>query len=317
MFEEKNVLVAGGSGLIGRQLINLLLLEKANVFVADKRKPGDGFSEKVTFNEVDLTDYNNCLSVCANMDYVFNLMCVKGSPKAMKERPVDHFDTMLLFNTNLLRAAHKSNVKRYLYTSSIAVYHPTDIFYEDDVWSTFPSENDKFAGWVKRMGELQTQAYKIQYDWNNISIVRPANTYGPYDDFNSDGAMVIPSLIKKVVANKDKLIVWGDGSNIRDFIHCKDVARGMMMVMKESPGPLFPVNLGSGVGYSIKELVNIILKNINEKPEIIWDTNKITGDKKRVLDTNRAESLGFKPEIGLEKGIGDLVSWYIENETKN
>jgi len=311
MFKNKNVLVAGGAGLIGRQLIDLLLEEGANVSIADLKKTYiDGIHEM----SLDLTIYDNCLKACYEMDYVFNLLCVKGSPKAMKERPVDHFDSMILFNTNLLRAAKQCNVKRYLYASTLGVYAPADIFFEDDVWKTFPSKNDRFAGWAKRMGELQTEAYKIQYNWENISIVRPANTYGPYDDFDSDGAMVVPSLIKKVINNREKVVVWGDGSNVRDFIHSKDVAKGMMLVMEKSPGPSFPVNLGSGKRHTIKELLNIIMKNTDKNPEIIWDTNKIVGDKVRVLDVHRAKSLGFEPEISLEDGVSGLVRWYIDNE---
>jgi GDP-L-fucose synthase len=313
MYKNKKVLVAGGAGLIGRQLVDLLLLEGAQVFVSDIRIPEDEFLKKISFKQLDLTDYENCVSACEEMDYVFNLLCAKGSPKVMKEKPASHFDPMLLFNTNLMRAAKECGVKKYLYTSTLGVYAPAPVFYEDDVWKTHPSENDRFAGWAKRMGELQAEAYQIQYDWNDISIVRPANTYGPHDDFDSDGAMVVPSLIKKVLSGDDEIIAWGDGLNVRDFIHSKDVARGMLIVMNEAPGPYRPVNLGSGTGYSIKELIEAILENVEMKPKIIWDTNRITGDNIRVLDIRRAESMGFKPEISLKEGIKDTMMWYINN----
>ena len=316
MFEGKKVLVAGGSGLIGKQLLKLLLKENAEVYVADKRNFDKSFSEKVTFNEVDLTHYDNCISVCSDMDYVFNLLCIKGSPKAVKEMPVNYFDAMLLFNTNLLRAAHKCKVKKYLYTSSVGVYNPSEILYEDDVWKTFPSENDRFAGWVKRMGELQTQAYKIQYGWNDISIVRPTNTYGPYDDFDSDKATVVASLIKKICSSEDSVSIWGDGSSIRDFMYSEDVARGMMLVMEKSPGPNTPVNLGSGIGCSIRELVNVIMKVLKKDIEIVWDTEMPAGDNIRVLDISRAKSLGFEQTISLEEGITKTVDWYL-NDSKN
>jgi len=313
MYKNKKVLVAGGAGLIGRQLVDLLLLEGAQVFVSDIRCPEDEFLKKISFKQLDLTDYENCVSACEEMDYVFNLLCMKGSPKVMKEKPASHFVPMILFNTNLMKAAYNCKVKKYLYASSLAVYAPAEIFYEDTVWSTFPSPNDRFAAWAKRMGELQAEAYQIQYDWNDISIVRPANTYGPHDDFDSPGAMVVPSLIKKVLSGDDEIIAWGDGLNVRDFIHSKDVARGMLIVMNEAPGPYRPVNLGSGTGYSIKELIEAILENVEMKPKIIWDTNRITGDNIRVLDIRRAESMGFKPEISLKEGIKDTMMWYINN----
>jgi len=314
MFKDKKVLIAGGAGLIGRQLVELLISSGADVFVSDMKEPDIKFKNRVSYSKLDLTDYSNCLSVCEGMDYVFNLLCIKGSPKVMKEKPASHFVPMILFNTNLMEAAYKCGVKKYLYTSSLAVYEPQETLFEDDVWKTFPSDNDRFAGWAKRMGELQAQAYKIQYDWDAISIVRPANTYGPYDNFNLDSAMVVPSLVKKILDNTNPLVVWGDGSNVRDFIHSKDVAAGMMLVMEKSPGPEQPINLGSGERYTIKDLIDIVIDRSGKKPEIIWDTSKITGDKMRVLNVDRAKSLGFNPKISLENGIDNLIKWYVQNE---
>ena len=300
MFKDKNVLVAGGLGLIGNQLVKLLTSSGAIVKIADK---------KIDDN-MDLTNYDNCLEACYDMDYVFNLLCIKGSPKAMKERPASHLVPMLMFNTNLMEAARECKVQRYLYTSSVGVYHPTDVLIEDDVWKTFPSVHDWYAGWTKRIGELQAQAYQIQYGWDEISIVRPTNTYGPYDDFDSDGATAVPSLIRKFLSGKSSVVIWGDGSNVRDFMYSEDVARGMMLVMKKSPGPEYPVNLGSGKRHSIKDLVNIILSNIDDKPELIWDTSEVTGDSVRVMDVSRAKSLGFEQTISLEEGIRKTIDWY-------
>ena len=311
MVKGKNVLVAGGSGLIGRQLIGLLKDEGAHVKVVDKKVSLDIASdESIEDLQRDLTTMNNCMEACYDMDYVFNLMCIKGSPKAMKERPASHLVPMLQFNTNLMEAARICKVSKYLYTSSVAVYEPKEVFSEDDVWVTFPSPNDRFAGWAKRIGELQAESYEIEYEWDGISIVRPGNTYGPHDDFDSDGAMVVPSLIKKILSGDKQITLWGDGSNVRDFTHCRDVAKGMMLVMKKSPGAINPINLGSGGGCSIKELVEVILENVDEKPEIIWDTTKPSGDKIRVMNVDRAKSLGYNPSISLEQGIKETIDWY-------
>jgi len=314
MYKNKKVLVAGGTGMIGRQLVDLLLASGAQVFVSDIKVAEDEFLEKVSFKRLDMTDYLNCIDACDGMDYVFNLLCAKGSPKAMKEKPASHFDPMLLFNTNLMRAARECGVKKYLYTSTLGVYAPAPVFYEDDVWQTHPSENDRFAGWAKRMGELQAQAYQIEYGWDDISIVRPANTYGPYDDYDSEGAMVVPSLIRKALSGISPLVVWGDGSNIRDFIHSSDVAKGMLIAMESGLGPTQPINLGSGTGHSIKQLLEIILSNIDNPPEILWDTSKVTGDKIRVLNTERSKGIGFVPTVSIEDGIKDSIRWYNDNK---
>ena len=313
MFRGSNVLVAGGSGLIGHQLVDLLLEKGANVQVADLK---NAKNPKVTHLSLDLTVYDNCLKATSGMDYVFNLLCVKGSPVSMKNNPASHFVPMVLFDTNLMKAAHKNKIKKYLYSSTLGVYSPAKVFYEDDVWKTFPSKNDRFAGWAKRMGELQTEAYQIQHGWNDICIVRPANTYGPYDDFHSEKSMVVPSLIKKVCETEDnKITVWGDGTCVRDFIHSKDVARGMLHIMKNCPGPNKPVNLGSGKGYSIKHLVETIIENSGKNISVFWDKTKPSGDKIRVLNTTRAEKLGFTPQIDLSTGITELINWYDQNES--
>ncbi len=303
MFSGKNILIAGGQGLIGKQLSKLLIDKGAIVKIVDK---------KIDI-EMDLTSYNKCLDACYDMDYVFNLLCIKGSPKIMKERPASHLVPMLRFNTNLMEAARVSKVKKYLFSSSVAVYEPNNSFIEDNIWNTFPSPNDRFAGWAKRIGELQAESYEIEYGWGGISIVRPGNTYGPYDDFESESAMVVPSLIKKLL-NYKNVSLWGDGTNIRDFAFSRDIAEGMILVMEKSPGATNPINLGSGIECSIKKLVSLILSNIEIKPKIFWDKSKPSGDKIRVMNIDRAKSLGYKPKISLEVGLKETIEWYINEK---
>lgn len=315
-YKNKKVLVTGGTGLIGRPLVEMLLEQGAEVRVASLDKPSRANS-KTDFRKVDLTRFENCLVVCKNIDYVFNLVGSKGSPRMNAEKPASFFTSTILFNTNMLEAARQNNVKRYLYTSSVGVYSPAEIFYEDDVWKTFPSENDRFAGWAKRMGELQAEAYNIEYGWNEIAIVRPANVYGPYDNFNPLNSMVVPSLIRRAVEKENPFVVWGNDSTVRDFIHARDVARGMTIVFERCPGPKHPVNIGSGEGCSIKKLVDIVLNNASYTPKLIWDDSKPVGDKKRVMDISRAKALGFEPKISLEEGIKEVIDWYQENKDLN
>jgi GDP-L-fucose synthase len=228
------------------------------------------------------------------------------------KKPASFFVPTILFNTNMMEAARQCGVKRFLYTSTIGVYSPAEVFYEDDVWKTFPSENDKFAGWAKRMGELQAEAYKIEYGWDKIAIVRPANVYGPYDNFDPNNAMVIPSLIKRALDGENPLVVWGDGSALRDFIHSKDVARGMLLALEKCIGQ--PINLGSGVGVNIKKIVKIIIDNIEVKPKVVWDTSKPSGDKKRLMDISKAKTIGFQTTVSIEEGIKEVVTWYRKNK---
>ncbi len=308
ILKDKKVLVTGGSGMIGRELVNLLIKEDANVRVADLNEPIN-MPKNIEFINSDLRDFNNCKEICRGIEIVFNLVGIKCSPQICIERPADIMGPMMQFNTNMLEAAMISNCNWYLYTSTVGVYEPAEVLYEDDVWKTQPSKNDWFGGWAKRMGELQCQAYEKQLGKGICSIVRPANVYGPYDNFDPNNAMVIPSLIRKAYDN-DILEVWGDGSAIRDFIYCKDVAKGMMHLVKNEVTE--PVNLGSGSGVKIKEIAEIIAKRFDKK--IKWLTDKPAGDPKRVFDMSRAEKYGFHIETNLETGINYTIDWFLDNK---
>lgn len=311
MFKNKKVLITGGGGMIGRSLVKLLLNKDCEIYIADLTKPVD-LPENVKHLQVDLRFFDNCLDICKGMDFIFHLAGVKGSPKMCIEQPVDFMVPMLQFNTNMIQAAYEANVEWFLYTSSVGVYSPAEVFYEETVWETFPSPNDKYPGWAKRIGELQTETYKKQYGWDRFSIVRPANVYGPYDNFNPENAMVVPSLIRKAQEN-DVLEVFGDGSPIRDFIYCDDVARGMLFVVENKITE--PLNLGSGRGYSIKDLVNLVTKYSNRNLEIKWLEDMPSGDKKRLFSMERATGkYGFQPTIELEEGIKLTTEWFLSNK---
>ena len=313
MFRGKQVLVAGGTGLIGIPLVEMLVAQGAKVRIAslDDRSRAHPSAE---FLRLDLRSLENCMQACTGMQFVFNLLCVKGSPAVTTTRPASFFVPMILFNTNLMDAAHKCGAEGFLFASSIAVYAPAEIFLEDDVWKTFPSPNDRFAGWAKRMGELQAEAYKTEHGWNNITIVRPANVYGPYDNFDSVNAMVVPSLIKRAVSGETPMVVWGDGSSERDFIHAHDVARGILMAVDKAPGTV--LNLGSGNGLSIKQLVETIVGQSSTPLKITWDKSKPSGDRKRIMDVSRAKAIGFEAAITIAAGVKAVTKWYSENHNE-
>ncbi|HEV8014405.1 MAG TPA: NAD-dependent epimerase/dehydratase family protein [Stellaceae bacterium] len=308
-YSGRSVLVTGGTGLIGRALVAMLLELGAKVRVASLDAPSRA-PAGCEFRHVDLREFAGCLAACQGVEFVFHLAGVKGSPAMTAQQPASFFVPTLSFNTNMMEAARRCGVERYLFTSSIGVYAPAEVFYEDDVWSTFPSPNDRFAGWAKRMGELQAEAYQIEYGWDKVSIVRPANVYGPYDNFDPKNAMVIPSLVHRALAGENPLVVWGDGSAVRDFIHARDVARGMVLVIEK--GYSKPVNLGSGTGVSVREIADIVAREIPSL-RIEWDVTKPSGDAKRLMDVRRAESIGFRPEIAIADGIAATIRWYRDN----
>jgi GDP-L-fucose synthase len=311
IYKNKKILVTGGTGMIGKYLVSELLALGAKVRVASLDDPSRA-DPKSEFLRTDLTSFEACLKACEGQEIVFHLAGIKGSPLMAAKKPASFFVPTLAFDTNMMEAARQMGAKKYLYTSSIGVYAPSELSREDDVEGSYPSEKDEFGGWAKRMGELQAKAYRIEHGWTGISIARPANVYGRFDNFNPDNAMVIPSLIKRAMSGEDPLVVWGDGSPVRDFIHGSDVAKGMLLLVEK--GEQRPVNLGSGTGVTIKKIVEVIAANLDKKPKIVWDASKPSGDKMRIMETKRAAALGFAPIMSIEEGIADTMAWYKANK---
>jgi GDP-L-fucose synthase len=303
------ILITGASGMIGKYLVDMCLdkgyyVRGTDIRLDDRYLEERYWGDNFDFFQADLRDFDRCKVLVDDIDVVFHVAGVKGSPKRAMEQPNDYFTPMLQFNTNMAEAARLQGVDWYVYTSSVGVYSPSDYFVEDDVWKTFPSENDRFAGWAKRIGELQKDAFKVHYGLDNFSIVRPANVYGMYDDFSENG-MVIPQLVKKGY-HDDLLSVWGDGTPIRDFINAKDVARGILMSYENKITE--PINLGSGDGVRIKDIASIVATHYGK--EIEYDTTKPNGDEIRLMDMTRANSYGFTPEVDLETGIKEVIKYY-------
>jgi len=293
------VLITGASGMVGHYLVQKCMYRGYNVRATDLRYNeifDKYFEDTFEFVKTDLRNFEKCKEVVKDIDVVFHVAGVKGSPKRAMEQPNDYFTPLLQFNTNMMEAARLEEVEWYVYTSTNGVYAPADRMREDDVWKSFPSENDKFAGWAKRIGELQAECYKVHYGLENISIVRPANIYGKGDNFG-DGSMVIPSIIKRICDGENPLVCWGDGTPTRDFIHASDIADGILLCYDKKITE--PINLGSGNGFTIKELVETIAEvygkgELSNSVSIEWDSTKPNGDPIRLMDTTRANGFILK-----------------------
>ena len=303
------ILITGASGMVGKHLVDMCLdkgyyVRGVDIRLDDRYLEEKYWGDNFDFFQADLRDFDRCKVLVDDIDVVFHVAGVKGSPKRAAEQPNDYFTPMLQMNTNIAEASRLEGVDWYVYTSTVGVYQPAEVFKEDDVWTTYPSENDKYAGWVKRLGELQLDCFETHYGLKNYSIVRPANIYGEYDEFGEEST-VIASLVKKGYHN-DLLSVWGDGTPIRDFIHAEDVARGILMSYENKITE--PINLGSGDGVRIKDIASIVATHYGK--EIEYDTTKPNGDNKRLMDMTRANSYGFYPEVDLETGIKRVIKYY-------
>lgn len=286
-WKNKRVLVTGSEGLIGKELCILLEDLGAEVYHYDLKKIDSRLAvlKDVTYKK-ELEDTFKFFEP----EYVFHLFGIKGSPKRTNQFPVDFMGPMLQGDTNVILACQKYKVKGMLYTSSIAVENP---------------EDDKYPAWAKMTAETLIQAMRVQYPkGTEYCIVRPANVYGRFDNFDAEHPMVITSLIKKGL-NDDVIHVWGDGNQVRDFINAKDVAKGMIQAMEEMNEE--PVNLCSGKGVTISKIANIIKDELDKI--IVYDDNN-QGSDSRVMNLN----WNFNPEIDIEEGIKEVIKWKKKEE---
>ncbi len=306
-FHQKKVLVTGGTGLIGREVSRILLDLGADVKVVSLDKVALDPRIKVVFG--DLTNLDFCLEQTKGIDFVFHLAGVKGSIDVTKAKPASFLVPLLMFNTNVLEASRRNNVEKLVYTSSIGAYSSAEVFIETENREGAPQ--DMFPGWAKRMAELQIQAYQQQYglDW---AVVRPCNVYGPGDNFDPNNAMVIPSLMMRIANGEKPLKVWGDGSAIRDFAYSTDVAVGTIQALHYGTRGDF-VNLGSGDGYTIRQLVETMNEFIDFEYE--FDVTKPAGFPKRVMDISRArEWINYDPKTTLRQGLESTWNWFLQNK---
>ena len=277
IWKGKKVLVSGSEGMIGKELVIQLTELGAKVILFDI-KTGADIRDINMINEY-LYDYKP--------EYVFHLFGIKGNPRMTNERPVDFMGPMLQGDTNMILTAQKHEVKRFLYTSSIAVENP---------------ETDKYPAWAKQTAETLIEAMRIQYpQGTKYTIVRPANVYGRYDNFDNPNAMVVTSLISKALKDNKLTIDTRGIAQVRDFINSKDVARGMIKAMEEMPEN--PVNLCSGKGIKIGTVVSIIADEL-KIPVEQFNLNIILGPDKKVM-----KNPYIKPQITLEEGIKEVIEY--------
>lgn len=303
-FSRRNVLVTGGTGLIGRQVVGILCDAGAKVRVVSL----DRFTldPRAEYAVGDLCSFDTCREMANDMEFVFHLAGIQGTAQTSGSRMASHFVPTLMMNVNVLEASRLAGARKVVYTSSIGAYADNEVLRESEARPD--SHPMSFAGWAKRMGELQVHAYKVQYGLENYSVVRLAQVYGPGDNFDAETGMVIPSLMARIADGENPLVVWGDGSAVRDFLYSRDAAEGIILALHHGTGGGF-VNLASGQGTSIRDLV-LTLRGFLDF-DYRFDPGKPAGAPRRVMDISLArERLGFHPTTGLGKGLEKTWDWF-------
>lgn len=308
VLNRKNVLVAGGTGLIGMNLSQRLSALGANVLSSyHSRMP----LSNARYERFDFTDFDDCLTATRDMDYVFICAAQTFGAKMMKEQPTALVRPNLLINSGLLEACRVNRVERTIFISSSTVYqeafHPIR---EDELDLNRPPYPLYLGvGWMKRYIEQLAKFYVQRYGMQ-IGIVRPTNIYGPHDKFDDETSHVLPALIRRAIAEERPYVVWGDGYTVRDFLYVDDFIDDLLDVLdRYCVGD--PVNVGSGSSITIREAVGVILDACGHDVIPAYDPTKPNAIPYRMVSLVKFQSLcGIKPRTSFAEGIGKVVAWY-------
>lgn len=312
MFKNKKVLVTGGTGLVGREMVKLMIEKGAHVTSISLDENNFNPDWNVEYIKGDIRDFQTCIDAVKGKQYVFHIAGIKGSPVLVKEKPYVFFTNFILMNTNMIAAMNASKDMEWgLYTSTVGTYGQADVFFEDKMWDSNPSTNDWFAGWSKRMGEVSIDAYEKQTGIRKISVIKPVNIYGSYDNFDLKTSTMVPSLVRKVYEATDSVEIWGTGEATRDIIHASDVARAAALIVEQQVKE--PLNIGKNTPVSIKEVIETIIKVSGKNLKITHDLTKPTGDNARIANIDRLNRTGFVPIKSLEAGFKETYEWYKNN----
>jgi GDP-L-fucose synthase len=304
----KKILVTGGAGFLGQEVVAQLVAQgadKAQISIPRSR-------------EYDLCQMPNCQKVVEGQDLIIHLAAHVGGIGLNQIKPAELFYDNLMMGTQLIHAAYQAKVAKFVCVGTICAYPKfTPVpFKEEDLWNGYPEETNAPYGVAKKALLVQLQAYRQQYGFNGIYVL-PVNLYGPNDNFNPASSHVIPALIRKVYEAQQRgdktLPVWGDGSPTREFIYAEDAARGIVAAAIGYDQP-DPVNLGTNMEISIKDLIETICDLMGYEGELVWETDKPNGQPRRCLDTQKAEEyFGFKATTSLRDGLKATIDWYRQN----
>ncbi|MBN2406675.1 MAG: NAD-dependent epimerase/dehydratase family protein [Elusimicrobia bacterium] len=317
MFRNKKVLVTGITGFTGTNLANRLLSMGAKVMGPVHRNKPRHSDDRIEYIAGDLTKMEDCRKFVEGVDYVFHCAANTSGAAVMEKTPLIHVTPNIIMTSQLLEAAYFAKVKKFLFLSSTTVYPDMgdSIIKEEQIFDGEPYPKYFLVGWMKRYMEILCRTYSEMLRPAMPSIViRPTNMYGPYDDYDPATSHVLPALIKKVAERQRPLEVWGDGNDVRDFIYIDDFVDGMILAM-EKIDTYDPVNLGSGKGYTVKEILGIMLEEEGyDDAEVIYNSSKPSMIPVRLVDTSKSEKmLGFKPKVDIREGIKRTLEWYKKN----
>ena len=304
-WRNKRVLITGGAGFLGSFLVEKLKKRGCkDIFIPLEKK-------------YDLVQMEAIKRVYqdAKPDIVIHLAAKVGGIGANRDNPGKFFYDNLMMGVQMIEMGRQVGIEKFVAIGTVCAYpkFTPAPFKEEDLWSGYPEETNAPYGLAKKMLLVQAQSYRAQYGFNAIYLL-PLNLYGPRDNFDPSSSHVIAAIIRKVhetqICKKDSIKVWGTGKATRGFLYVEDAAEGILLATEKYNKP-DPVNLGTNIEISIKDLAEVISKLMNFKGEIRWDLTKPDGQPRRCLDTSKAEKeFGFKAKINFEEGLRKTIEWY-------
>lgn len=309
--QDTRILVTGGGGFLGQHVLEVLA-ERGYTRVAAPRRA-----------EYDLTQADHVVACLRDVkpDMIVHLAAVVGGIGANRDRPGEFFYQNLIMGAQLMEQARLARVAKFVAVGTICAYPkfaPVP-FREEDLWSGYPEETNAPYGLAKKMLLVQAQAYRQQFGFNAIYLL-PVNLYGRGDNFDPKSSHVIPALIRKcleaVQNGDDSIDVWGTGNATREFLYVRDCAEGIVAALERYEEP-DPVNLGSGMEISIRDLVSLIAELTGFNGELRFDATKPDGQPRRQLDTSRArERFGWQARTEFRAGLRATIDWYTSEQLR-
>jgi GDP-L-fucose synthase len=294
------ILVTGGGGFLGSHLVERLDADGHELFVPRKV-------------DYDLTSRDDAerLFRDARPERVFHVAGEVGGIGANRVSPGRFWYANLMMGAHMLELSREQGVEKLVIVGTVCAYpkFASVPFREDELWDGYPEETNAPYGVAKKSILVGAQAYREQYGLNSIFLL-PANLYGPRDNFDLETSHVIPDLIRKMLENRERVVLWGDGTPTREFLYVDDCVDGLVLAAERYDGPE-PVNLGTGEEISIRRLAELIAELTAFDGEIQWDTSMPNGQPRRSLDASRARELfGFEARVPLRDGLERTIAWY-------
>jgi GDP-L-fucose synthase len=296
------VLVTGGGGFLGSQVVARFRAAGHDPFVARRA-------------DYDLTAWDDAARLFADAgpELVVHLAAEVGGIGANRANPGRYWYANLMMGAHVLEQCRESGVAKLVVAGTVCAYPKfTPVpFREDDLWDGYPEETNAPYGVAKKSVLVGAQGYREQYGLRTAYLL-PANLYGPRDNFDLETSHVIPALIRKMIEGDDEVMLWGDGSPTREFLYVDDAAQAFLLAAERYDDPA-PVNIGTGVEISIRELADTIAELTGFEGRIVWDTSMPNGQPRRALDASRAEeAFGFRAKTSLREGLVQTIAWYRE-----